>query len=171
MHAPRQMSAPGSGRQRYLDELRPFAWRWRISESLQTPRNASHMTCKWISNCLRNCSCGFRVNSQESEIGRFWAKSLGYSPWFWTERILVSAGNRSRLPETPSPTLLQNNGFLAACAIISEDFRRIRKALKSADFEQKAWASPWFWRLRILVSAGNRSKPPETPPTCLQMDF
>ena len=25
--------------------------------------------------------------------------------------------------------------------------------------------------LRILVSAGNRSQLPETPPTCLQMDF
>ena len=31
--------------------------------------------------------------------------------------------------------------------------------------------SPWFWRWQILVSAGNRSKLPETPPICLQMDF
>ena len=28
-------------------------------------------------------------------------KPVGYSPWFWTWRILVTAGNRSILSETP----------------------------------------------------------------------
>ena len=48
----------------------------------------------------------YGVNSQDHEIGRFWAKSLGYSLWFWTWQILVSAGNRSKLPEMP-PTCFQ----------------------------------------------------------------
>ena len=38
------------------------------------------------------------------EHGRFWAKSLGYSPWFWTWPILASPGNRFKLSETlPKP--------------------------------------------------------------------
>ena len=56
---------------------------------------------KWISNYFRACSWRFRVNSDLSEIGRFWAKSLGYSPWFWRRRIWLCAGNRSKLSETP----------------------------------------------------------------------
>ena len=62
--------------------------------------------CKWIFNYLRDFSCGFRVNLQGSDIGRIWAKSLDYSPWFWTWRIWASVENRSKLPETP-PTCLQ----------------------------------------------------------------
>ena len=61
---------------------------------------------KWIFNYLRDCPCGFRVNSQGSDIGRIWAKSLDYSPWFWRWRIWASAGNRSKVPEPP-PTCLQ----------------------------------------------------------------
>ena len=33
---------------------------------------------------LRDCSCGFRMDSQVSEIGRFWAKSLSYND-MWAE--------------------------------------------------------------------------------------
>ena len=62
--------------------------------------------CKWIFNYLRDCSCGFRVNLQWSDIGRISAKTLDYSPWFWTWRIWASVGNRSKLPETP-PTCLK----------------------------------------------------------------
>ena len=38
---------------------------------------------KWISTYFQARSLRFWVNSEGSEIGRFWAKSLGYSPWFW----------------------------------------------------------------------------------------
>ena len=59
---------------------------------------------KAISDSLRDCLCRFKVNLQGSKICRFWAKSLGYSPWFWTWRILQSPGNRSKLSETsPKP--------------------------------------------------------------------
>ena len=60
---------------------------------------------KMISNSLRDCLCRFRVNSQGSKFGRFWAKSMGCSPWFWTWPILASPGNRSKLSETlPKPS-------------------------------------------------------------------
>ena len=55
---------------------------------------------KIISSCFRDCLCRFRVNSPGSKISRFSAKSLGYSPWFWTWLILSSHGNRSKLSET-----------------------------------------------------------------------
>ena len=56
---------------------------------------------KLIYDCFRDCLCRFRVNSQGSKIGRFWAKGLGYSPWFWTWPIFWTPGNRSKLSETP----------------------------------------------------------------------
>ena len=60
---------------------------------------------KLIFNSLHDCFRRFRVNSQGSKIGRFWAKSLGYSPWFWTWPILTSSANRSKLSETvPKPS-------------------------------------------------------------------
>ena len=43
--------------------------------------------CKWISNYFRDCSWRFGVNSEGCEIHRFWPKSLGNSPWFWTWSI------------------------------------------------------------------------------------
>ena len=55
---------------------------------------------KCVSSCFGSCLCRFWVNSQGSEIGRFWAKTLGYSPWFWKWRIWVRGGNRSKLSET-----------------------------------------------------------------------
>ena len=56
-------------------------------------------------NSLHACFCRFRVNSQGSKIGRFWAKSLGFSPWFWARPIFASSGNRSKLSETvPKPS-------------------------------------------------------------------
>ena len=73
----------------------------QVSEIAPNSLKRLLFACKWIFNYLRDCSCGFRVNSQWSEIGRIWAKSLGYSPWFWTWRIWAGAENRSKLPETP----------------------------------------------------------------------
>ena len=69
--------------------------------SLKRLQNRSKMIC----DCLRDCLCRFRVNSWGSKTGRFWAKGLGYSPWFWTWRFLVSPGKRSKLSETPAKPL------------------------------------------------------------------
>ena len=66
--------------------------------SLKRLQNRSKMICK----CFRDCLSRFRVNSQGSKIGRFWAKGLGYSPWLWTRPILDTPGNRSKISETPS---------------------------------------------------------------------
>ena len=65
--------------------------------SLKRLRNRSKMSC----DCLCDCLCRFKVNSQRSKIGRFWAKGLGYSPWFWRWPILWTPGNRSKLLKTP----------------------------------------------------------------------
>ena len=69
-----------------------------VLNSLKRLQNRSKMICE----CFRDCLCRFRVNSQVSKLGRFWAKGLGYSPWLWTWPILASPGNRSKLSETPS---------------------------------------------------------------------
>ena len=37
---------------------------------------------KMICDCLRDCFCRFRVNSQGSKIGRFWAKGLAIAHGF-----------------------------------------------------------------------------------------
>ena len=77
---------------------------WRVLEiapnSLKRLQNRSKMIC----DCLCDCLCRFNVNSQGSKIDRFWAKGLGYSPWFWTWPILWTPGNRPELSETsPKP--------------------------------------------------------------------
>ena len=74
---------------------------WQVLEialnSLKRLQNSSKMICDF----LRYWLCRFRVNSEGSKIGRFRAKGLGYSPWFWKWPILASPGNRSKLSETP----------------------------------------------------------------------
>ena len=78
---------------------------WQVLEidpnCLKPLQNRSKMIC----DCLRDCLCRFRVTSEGSKIGRFWAKGLGYSPWFWTWPILANPGNRSKLSETPGKPL------------------------------------------------------------------
>ena len=66
--------------------------------SLKRLQNRSKM----IFDSFRDILCRFRVNSPVSKIGRFSAKGLGYSPWFWTWPIFWTPGNRSKLSETPS---------------------------------------------------------------------
>ena len=78
---------------------------WQVLQiapnSLKTFRNPP----KLIFNCFHDCFRWFRVNSPGSKIVRFWAKSLGYSPRFWTWPILTSPGKRSKLTETvPKPS-------------------------------------------------------------------
>ena len=74
---------------------------WQVMEiapnSLKRLQNRSKIIC----DCFRHCLCRFRVNWQGSKTGRFWAKGLGYSPWFWTWPILASPWNRSKPSETP----------------------------------------------------------------------
>ena len=78
---------------------------WQVQEIASNSLKSLLNPSKWISNPLRDRLCRFRVNSRVSDIGRLWAKSLGYSPWFRTWRILVSPGNRSKLPESPATCL------------------------------------------------------------------
>ena len=68
-----------------------------VRNSLKRLQNRSKMIC----DCFRDCLCRFRGNSNGSKIGRFWAKALSYSPWFWTWPIFLTPGNRSKLSETP----------------------------------------------------------------------
>ena len=74
---------------------------WQVLEISRKYMKRLLYPCKRISNSLRDFLGRFVVNSQVSKIGRFWAKSLGYSPWFWTWRILASSSNRSNLSVTP----------------------------------------------------------------------
>ena len=74
---------------------------WQVLEIAPNSLKRLQIPSKIISDSLRDLLCRFGVNSQGSKIGRFWAKSLGYSPCFWTWRILASPGNRSKLSETP----------------------------------------------------------------------
>ena len=68
-----------------------------VRNSLKRLQNRSKM----IFECFRDCLCLFRVNSQGSKIDRFWAKGLGYSPWFWTWPISWNPGNPSKHSERP----------------------------------------------------------------------
>ena len=68
-----------------------------VLNSLKRLQNRSKMICE----CFRDCLCLFRVNSQGSKIDRFWAKGLGYNPWFWTWPIFSTPWNRSKLSEMP----------------------------------------------------------------------
>ena len=79
---------------------------WQVLEIAPNFLKGLLYACKWIDKCLWTYLKGFRVNSPGSEIGRFWATSLGYSPCFWTWRIFASVGNRSKLSEK-TPICLQ----------------------------------------------------------------
>ena len=81
-------------------------WFWKVLEIAPNFLKGLLCACKWISNCLRDYLNGFRVKSLGSELGGFSAKSLSYSPCFWTWRILASVGNRSKLSER-TPIWLQ----------------------------------------------------------------
>ena len=74
---------------------------WQVLEIAPNSLKRLQIPSKIISDSLRDLLCRLGVNSRVSKIGRFWAKSLGNSPWFWTWRILASPGNRSKLSETP----------------------------------------------------------------------
>ena len=78
---------------------------WQVLEIAPNSLKWFQSPIKRIFNCFGDSLCRFRVNSEESKFGRFWGKTLGYSPWFWTWPILASPGNRSKLSETvPEPS-------------------------------------------------------------------
>ena len=110
----------------------------RCWESFQTPWNACYVFANVLPSTFWIVPKRFGVNSEGSEIHRFWAKSLGYSPWFWRGSILVGAGNRSKLPEMPAMCLQMY--FQVLSGLFLKDLGWIPKVPKSTDFEQKAWA-------------------------------
>ena len=57
---------------------------WWVPEIVTNSMKRSRYAWKRISNCFRACSERFGMNSQGLEFGRFSAKSLGYSPLFYT---------------------------------------------------------------------------------------
>ena len=83
--------------------------------------------CKCICKCFRDCSWRFGVNSEGSEIHRFWPKTLCYNRWFWTGPIWVGAWNRSKLSEM-SPMCVQMDFQLLSGLFLKilGEFRRIR---------------------------------------------
>ena len=77
---------------------------WKVLEIAPNSLKRLQNPYKIIFKSLRDSLCRFRVNSQWSKFSRFWGKTLGYSPWFWTWPILVNPANRSKLSETaPKP--------------------------------------------------------------------
>ena len=137
----------------------------RFFELLEIVRNSMKRLqnrSKMIFDCFHDCLCRFRVISQVSKIGRFWAKGLGYSPWFWTWPILgflEIVRNFLKRLQNRSETICD---CFRDCLC---RFRVISQVSKSDRF----WAiglsySPWFWTWPIFWTPGNRSKLSETPP-------
>ena len=78
---------------------------WQVLEIAPNSLKRFQSPHKLIFNCFGDSLCPFEMNSQWSIIGRFSAKGLRYSPWFWIGSILASTGNRSKLSETvPTPS-------------------------------------------------------------------
>ena len=119
---------------------------WQVLEFAPNYLNRVVNAWKWISNTLLDYLCRFRVNSRGTPIDRFWPKTLGYSPWFWTWRILASSGIRSKL----------------RCWTICVQFERIHEGRKLTVFDQKPWAiahgfeHDGFWQ--VLEFAPNSVK-------------
>ena len=136
-------------------------------KSFETLGNASKTVRKWFVTASATVCVDLGWIRKKSKIGRFWANGLGYSPWFWTWPIFWTPGNRSKLYETP-PKPFQK-GFVTASATVCVDLGWIRKNLKLADFEQRAWATAHgfehgrFWQVLEIVPNSlkrlqNRSK-------------
>ena len=110
---------------------------WQVLEiapnSLERLQNRSKMIC----DCLRDCLCRFRVDSEVSKIGWFWEKAwaiahgLNMADFGKSLKSLQTLWNACK-------TVLK--WFVSACAEVCVDLGWIRKCRKLADFEQKAWA-------------------------------
>ena len=142
---------------------------WQVLEIAPNCLKGLLYAYKWISKCLPDNLIGFRVNSLGSEIGPLWAKSMGYSPCFWTWRILASVGNRSKFLKG----LLYASKWISKC--LRDYFKWFRVNSLGSEIG-RFWAkslgySPCFWTWRILASVGKRSKLSERTPYCLEMNF
>ena len=131
---------------------------WQVLDiapnSLKRRQNRSKMIC----DCLREGLCRFRVDSKGSKIGRFWAKILGYSPWFVHGRF------SHVLEIAPNSLKRRQNRSKMICDCLRECLCRFRvdsKGSKIGRFWQKAWAIAHG--LNIAASPGNRSKLSGTP--------
>ena len=62
---------------------------WQVLEIAPNSLKWFQSPIKRIFNCFGDSLCRFRVNSEESKFGRFWAKTLDYSPCFWTWSIFA----------------------------------------------------------------------------------
>ena len=110
-----------------------------VPNSLKCPL----LACKCICKCFRDCSWRYGVNSEGCEIHRFWPKTLGNSPWFWTGPIWEGLGI--------VPNFLKC--LLCACKWISNYFRDCSRRFgvnsESSEihrFSPKSLGySPWFW--------------------------
>ena len=90
---------------------------WQVLQIAPNFLKRSLRDWKWISDTLRDYRCRFGMNWRGLKIDRFWAKGLGYSPWFWTGPIFESLANRSKLPETPPKCLKMDFWYLAGLSV------------------------------------------------------
>ena len=84
-------------RSQCLAWLKMFHWHkigGFVENRLKLPRNIPHILINGILTVQEVAYKAFLKHFQGSEFGRFWAKCLAYSPWFWTWRILISVENR-----------------------------------------------------------------------------
>ena len=124
--------------------------------------------CKWISNYFRDCSWRFGVNSEGSEIHRFWPKPLGAHGFEQGRfrQVLGIVPNSLKCP-------------LLACKCICKCFRdcswRFGVNCEGSEIH-RFWPktlcySLWFWTGPIWVGAWNCSQLSEMSPMCVQRDF
>ena len=140
----------------------PWFWKWRIWLSAGNRSNLPEtppMGFQMHFRLLLDFWWRFGVSSEGPEIGRFRAKSQGYSQWFWKWWIWLSAANRSKLHETP-PMCFQMDFQLLSGSFgkIGSEFRTVRNrpilskkpglwpiALKMADLVEcwKSFETSW----------------------------
>ena len=112
-----------------------FGKSWK---SLQTLWNACKTVLKWFVIGSANVCIDLGWIRKRWKIGRFWAKTLGYSPWFEHGRfwqVLEIAPNSLERLQNRSKMI-----FECLRGTVCVDLGWIRKGRKLADFEQKAWA-------------------------------
>ena len=104
------------------------------------PNSLKHLLnlSKTISNSVHDFLCWFLVNSQGPKIGRFWAKSLGYSPWFLNRADFGKSWKSLQTLWEAWETLLKR--FITPCSTCFVEVGWIGEGRKLAVFEQKAWA-------------------------------
>ena len=141
---------------------------WQVLEiapnSLKRLQNRSNM---WLVTACATVCVDLGWIRKVRKVADFWAKSLGYSPWFWTWADFSKSWKSLQTLWNACKTALK--WFVTACATVCVDLGWIRKGRKLADFEQKAWAIAHgfehgrFWQVleiapNSLKRLQNRSK-------------